>query len=192
MIHIDLQLFLCTWRGQPGVDEYVLQSRILSSRIFANHHPFPFSTCNLQMKNCAFSFNGSEIVFPRWPWVKHFAKVILQLNAHEVGVPWRFCVSGVSLGEAAVMKSLPLSLLSCTEKRRESEDQKPRTGFPHILSFNVPVARKEHRVFFQTGHGLEWIRSLVIIIQEQEAFKKKKKKTVIQSSWHGSVVKEPN
>ena len=77
MIYIDFQLLLCIWRGWIGAGEYILQSMILSSSIFANYHQFPLSTCNLKMENCAFSFHGSEILFPRLPWAKHFAKVIL-------------------------------------------------------------------------------------------------------------------
>ena len=79
MIHIDFQLLLCIWRGWigEGGGEHMLQIMILSSSIFANYHQFPFSTCNLKMENCAFSFHRSEIFSPRLPWAKHFAEVIL-------------------------------------------------------------------------------------------------------------------
>lgn len=66
--------------------EHLLSSVILFSSIFANYHRFPFSTCNLKMKNFVFSFNGGEIFFLKLPSVKHFIKVILYLSVHEIGM----------------------------------------------------------------------------------------------------------
>ena len=82
--------------------------------------------------------------------------------------------SGESLGGASLMKSWPISFLSCTDKRGESDGQKSGSGFPRIFSFNVPMIRRQHTVFFQT-HTFEKEREHLIINQEQQLLKKKKK-----------------